>query len=225
MHSVKRLLVASALLGATALVLLAAAVPRSSETLVVHEWGTFTSFQDPDGATIAGINVDDEPVPSFVHRLNGLPILTAGSYPAAWSQGAPRCHPGVTLRLETPVLYFYPHSAFRSEQLIEVEASFPSGWLTEFFPFAAADVPGFPDTLNAATRGSLKWSDLRLSQPGSPKLPQTSERVWLAPRKVQSAVVTTANGEEAEKYLFYRGVAHLDAPLAVQRQNDTRAVL
>lgn len=77
--------------------------------LIVHEWGTFTSFQDDGGASIAGINVDDEPVPSFVH---GLPveIFAPDALPARWSQGAPRCHPGVTLRLETPVLYFYPQS-------------------------------------------------------------------------------------------------------------------
>ena len=60
--------------------------------LEVHEWGTFTSFQDERGATIAGINVDDEPVPKFVHRLGDVPIFTRTSLPANWSQGAPRCH-------------------------------------------------------------------------------------------------------------------------------------
>jgi hypothetical protein len=44
--------------------------------------------------------------------------------------------------------------------------------------------------------------------------------VWLAPRKVHSAIVTTEKGEEAEKYLFYRGVAHLDAPLVVRQRDD-----
>ena len=76
--------------------------------LVVHEWGTFTSFQDANGATIAGINVDDEPVPWFVHRLGVAEPFGVASLPAAWSQGAPRCHADVTMRLETPVLYFYP---------------------------------------------------------------------------------------------------------------------
>jgi len=56
--------------------LLASATVRGnhdSEGLTVHEWGTFTSFQSEDGKTIAGINVDDEPVPDFVHRLRDLP--------------------------------------------------------------------------------------------------------------------------------------------------------
>src|SRR5688572_8919158 len=46
-----------------------AAVHAASPPLVVHEWGTFTSFQDARGEAIPGINVDDEPVPGFVHRL------------------------------------------------------------------------------------------------------------------------------------------------------------
>lgn len=40
------------------------------------------------------------------------------------------------------------------------------------------------------------------------------------PRQVKSAVITTADGKEAEKYLFYRGVGHLDAPLVVKQRGD-----
>jgi hypothetical protein len=36
--------------------------------------------------------------------------------------------------------------------------------------------------------------------------------VWLAPRKVTAQKLTTAG--EGEHYLFYRGVAHLDAAVA-----------
>ncbi len=39
----------------------------AAEKLVVHEWGTFTSLQDENGRQLGGINVDDEPVPSFVY--------------------------------------------------------------------------------------------------------------------------------------------------------------
>jgi hypothetical protein len=41
------------------------------QPLLVHEWGTFTSLQDETGRTLAGINTDDEPVPSFCHDLAG----------------------------------------------------------------------------------------------------------------------------------------------------------
>ena len=41
----------------------------SSDRLIIHEWGTFTSLQDESGRTIGGVNIDDEPVPNFVHNL------------------------------------------------------------------------------------------------------------------------------------------------------------
>ncbi len=194
------------------------AAAASDPRLIVHEWGTFTSFQSEDGATIAGINVDDEPVPSFVHRLNELPIFTAASLPARWSQGAPRCHAGVTLRLETPVLYFYPQSGFAVEQPIDVRVRFNGGWLTEFYPAAAAVMPGFPGNLERRTQGDLKWTGLRLQAAPASQLPATQERVWLAPRAVRSSIVSTK--DEAEKYVFYRGVGQLDAPVITKQGPD-----
>jgi hypothetical protein len=191
-----------------------------SPALVVHEWGTFTSFQDSAGATIAGINVDDEPVPEFVHRLTGMPIFTTRSMPALWSQGTPRCHRDVTLRLETPVLYFYPQPGQPARpgfdaRSFEVRAGFNGGWLTEFYPFADAENSGFPEVLDRDTRSSLHWKALRLAS-NTDGLPATKEHVWVAPRAVHSAVVTEGRRLQAEKYLFYRGVGHIDAPLVVR---------
>jgi hypothetical protein len=200
-------------------VLSATRVGADSAALVVHEWGTFTSFQDSNGGTISGINVDDEPVPKFVHRLRDMPIFTTRSLPGEWSQGYPRCHPDVTLRLETPVLYFYPQSTFASDQSLEVRATFIGGWLTEFFPFAVAEKTGPAEVVDRSTQSSLQWSRLRLATNSAADLPQTAERVWLAPRKVRSAVVIGDEKQEAEKYLFYRGVGHIDAPLVVRQQD------
>jgi hypothetical protein len=207
-----------------AAIALSAVVHAASPTLVVHEWGTFTSFQDSAGATISGINVDDEPVPKFVHRLREVPIFTTRATPAAWSQGAPGCHPDVTLRLETPVLYFYPQAAFPASQTIDVRASFTGGWLTEFYPFADAENAGFPTAMDSATRGSLQWKALRLAEDPD-NIPQTREHVWIAPRAVHSAIVTEGRKQEAEKYLFYRGVGHLDAPLVVREQNGNLDIM
>jgi hypothetical protein len=199
------------------------AVHAATPTLLVHEWGTFTSFQDSEGATIDGINVDDEPVPKFVHRLHEVPIFTTHSTPAVWSQGAPGCHPDVTLRLETPVLYFYPQTGF-SAASFDVRATFVGGWLTEFFPFADAENSGFPGELAASTRGSLQWKTLRLAT-DLKGIPQTQEHVWTAPRAVHSAVVTEGRKQEAEKYLFYRGVGHLDAPLVIREMNGSLDIM
>ena len=100
-----------------------ASVQAEAPPLVVHEWGTFTSFQDAEGRTIQGINVDDEPVPRFVHRLRDFQTFRTTAMPAIWSQGAPRCYPGVTLRLETPVLYFYPPVGWQATPF-DVRATF-----------------------------------------------------------------------------------------------------
>ena len=45
-----------------------AALAANNNKLVVHEWGTFTSLEDDRGQQLGGINIDDEPVPSFVHN-------------------------------------------------------------------------------------------------------------------------------------------------------------
>ncbi len=202
--------------------------------LVAHEWGTFTSLQDEAGQAIGGINTDDEPAPKFVRRLADGFFLTASEAPPVFFQGAPKCHPDVTLRLETPVLYFYPAPGWKHEP-IDVQVAFRGGWLTEFYPAAEARAPGFdaarPDRLfpiapnddqrtngfghlRADASGELSWKGLELDSDGTG--PETSDRVWLAPRAVASTMLRTANGER-EKFLFYRGVGHAPAALQVVR--------
>src|SRR5688572_27293906 len=62
------LVIASVLLGPVGV--------AAEKTLVVHEWGTFTSLQDEKGEPIGGINTDDEPVPAFVRRLTAGFLLS-----------------------------------------------------------------------------------------------------------------------------------------------------
>ncbi|HEY5809210.1 MAG TPA: hypothetical protein VIT67_14650 [Povalibacter sp.] len=205
------------------LCLAASAAPLSQRSsaaapLIVHEWGTFTSFQDRKGVSVAGINIDDEPVPEFVHRLPGLEIYT--NHALLLPKGVAACHEDVTLRLETPVVYFYPGNGFSSDQTFSVTATFAAGWLTEFYPAAASVAPGFPTKLDSATRSSLTWNDLSVGTSNDGLTP-TTDPVWLAPRKVASAIVSTPQRTQVEKYLFYRGVAHLDAPLVVQQADNT----
>src|SRR5688572_8541654 len=60
---------------------------HDAETLVVHEWGTFTSLQDEEGNAIGGINTDDEGLPSFVHSLRGDLVVSPASSNALFSKG------------------------------------------------------------------------------------------------------------------------------------------
>jgi hypothetical protein len=200
----------------------------AADQWAIHEWGTFTSLQDENGQTIGGINTDDEPVPAFVHRLGGFALLSPSEVPPSFNKGAPSCHPDVTMRLETPVIYFHPPESGTKIKTISVAVNFRGGWLTEFYPRADADAPGLKNCTNGFPRlfsssGSrLEWNDLQIG--GDWPVTDTSAHVWTSPRAVQSALVQTADGE-SENFLFYRGVAHIDAPLKISRDEKSGELL
>lgn len=191
-------------------------VLAGSTQLVVHEWGTFTSLQDEAGRALGAINSDDEPVPAFCHDLGRLPITDANNPLPAILQdkGIPRCYPNVTMRLETPVLYFHPPPGAPEPLVVDVKVAWQGGWLTQFYPDAQADEPESLRVLSSVSVGRLAWLGLRIGDhaPG----PETTDRVWTAPRAVQAASVTAVSNE-SERFLFYRGVGHLAAPLRVTR--------
>jgi hypothetical protein len=187
----------------------------------LHEWGTFTSLQDKSGRAIGGINTDDEPVPPFVHRLADFLLLRPTEVPPMFFQGAPSCHPDVTMRLETPVLYFHWPTAGQSLSNVDVTVRFRGGWLSEYYPDAVPEAPGLkgPGTfrfghLRSDTVSRLQWAHLQIG--GQWPITNTTAHVWISPRAVSAALVRATNGE-SEKFLFYRGVAHLDAPLRISR--------
>jgi hypothetical protein len=187
----------------------------------IHEWGTFTSLQDESGQSIDGINTDDEPVPSFVHGQ--FPIIPVTDVvPRQFNKGLPSCYPGVTMRLETPVIYFHPPAGAANGQSADVKVRFRGGWLTEFYPDAVPDAPGRNNRLSSDTVGRLEWNNLQIG--GDWPLTNTSAPVWTSPRAVEAASVQASNGE-SEKFLFYRGVGHIDAPLRVFRHAGTGELL
>jgi hypothetical protein len=191
---------------------------RADDPLVVHEWGTFTSLQNNSGGQIGGINIDDEPLPPFVHNLNPFVLIKPYSFSRYMSKGAPERHPFVTLRLETPVIYFHPPKHSKRPVTLDVDVAMHGGWLTEFYPGATPEAPGLKEgrfdfgPITGETIGRLAWHGLTVGT--SDIGPDTAANVWLAPRNVQAASVKSAGGE-AEKYLFYRGVGNFSAPLSV----------
>jgi hypothetical protein len=198
----------------------------AANRLVVHEWGTFTALQNEKGEELTGVNIDDEPVPDFVHNLHpfilGSPIVSSQHWRYR-QKGAPSHHPLVTVRLETPVIYFHPPQGMKLPRTLDVSVQFRGGWLTEFYPNAEASAPGLDQglfrfgKLTPETVGGLDWRNVQIGTDGVG--PQTDEHVWLAPRDVQAANVTTPEGE-SERYLFYRGVGNLRAPLRVTTDRE-----
>ena len=196
--------------------------------LVVHEWGTLTTVHAADGTPQSGLNriEQSEVLPDFVHRFEPettrQPARSLGKSPLAAGR------PDVTMRLETPVIYFHPPPNEKLTGTIDLRVQFRGGVLNEFYPAATAsvavDVPRIRnkmeagvltgwngDVLNNYVVSTLQWQGIELHD--TVPAPLTHSRVWLAPREVHAMSVYLPAAGEGESYLFYRGVAHLDALL------------
>ena len=196
--------------------------------LVVHEWGTFTSFQDEKGSAFTGINAEDEPLPDFCHKIRWSGAVESSGFA---SKAASRGHPDITMRLETPVIYFHPPREMKLPVAVNVDVQFRGGWLTQFYPDAKVGAEGLTveqgafrvESLADGMTGTLSWRDLQVGV--NREGPATNSHVWTAPRNVQGASVMGASGE-AERFVFYRGVARLNAPIRVARnEGQTQLVL
>jgi hypothetical protein len=99
-------------------ILFHAQTPISDPALTAHEWGTFTSIAGHDG-----------------HAADWLPLTGSTDLPAFVEHFQnPNFKAGVrgTVRMETPVLYFYTNHA----TALSVHVSFAQGLITEWYPHA-----------------------------------------------------------------------------------------
>ena len=200
---------------------------QAAAPLVVHEWGTITTRHAPDGTPQGRLNhiAPSETLPSFVHRYEPAPTQDKPDTTLVKTTLTPG-RPDVTMRLETPVIYFHVPPNGSPPSVFDVDVRMRGGILNEFFPRGQASVevdvervqqkmqagvlpPTWDgDVLNNYVLGRLRWEAIALRDSVSP--PMTTSHVWLAPRRVHAAGVVARSGE-SERYLFYRGVAHLDA--------------
>jgi len=206
--------------------------PLLAADLVVHEWGTITTIHAADGTPAARLNrIDDsEVLPDFVHRYEPESTRFDPNLHFAKLPNIPG-RPDVNMRLETPVIYFHPPPNKPFTTPIDITVRFRGGVLNEFYPDAQASVKldhervmskrdagvieeWNGDVLNSYVVGKLEWKGLRLHD--TVVAPLTKSEVWLAPREVSSVAVFNPAAGEGEQYLFYRGVAHLDALLATK---------
>ena len=194
----------AALVAAGVLVVAAtAASSRDPRPVTVHEWGTFTSIAGKDGRAVPWRPLTGPPdLPSFVQTsgVQGKGALTG------------------TVRMETPVLYFYA----AQETVVNVSVAFKQGLITEYFPrafhAASGHRPGTPIGPTVVHR--MVWSDVRV-QPDA----AASFRQEPTPNHYYAARDTDASplqvGPDRERFLFYRGVGNFDLPLtAVVGAND-----
>ena len=87
--------------------------------LIVHEWGTFTSFSGSNGVKLEFRPLLENDLPGFVSNR----VKQSGMWLGKSSITALQ-------RMETPVTYFYTPI----ERDVSVKVEFPEGLLTEFYP-------------------------------------------------------------------------------------------
>jgi hypothetical protein len=167
--------------------------------LTVHEWGTFTSIAGPDGQAVQWrplTGPSDLPCFVSVQNTNNLKVnLVAGI-------------PGIkaTVRMETPVLYFYSPQ----EVTVRARVDFPQGVITEWYPSAKAPVAQLFLPL-ASARGGIEWIDVKVVPAAKASFPiDSSGSHYYAARETDAAPLQV--GGQQEKFLFYRGLGGF-APL------------
>jgi hypothetical protein len=171
--------------------------------LIAHEWGTFTSIAGETGQAVEWLPLDNpSDLPNFVEHFRGT----------GFKVGL-----GGTIRMETPVLYFYS----THDTTVDVSVSFFHGLITEWYPRATHIEP--PSSLENVvlfqqqSSGSISWKAVSVQPSASLAFPQEAQPShYYAARDVASAPlgVSTKNGNENEKFLFYRGVSVASAPLS-----------
>jgi hypothetical protein len=172
--------------------------------LIAHEWGTFTSIAGESGQAVEWLPLNNPTdLPSFVEHFRGT----------GFKVGL-----GGTIRMETPVLYFYS----THDTTVDVSVSFLHGLITEWYPHATHIEPSSSLTnvvlFRQQSSGSISWKSVSV-QPTVPNsaLPQEARPShYYAARNTNSSPLqlSTPNGDESEKFLFYRGVSVVPAPLS-----------
>ena len=212
----------STVLSATAFVLvtvLAAAgfarsAAPSADGLVVHEWGTFTSVAGVDGQAVEWRPLSGpSDLPCFVTMLSPLAIYKTAT--GSTQLSAIRA----TVRMETPVLYFYGPR----EQTVSVNVRFPQGLITEWYPRAAVPAVNAPIRLTQQT-GQIDWKQVTITPGANPAfLVEDGASHYYAARATDAAPVRV--GGDAEKFLFYRGLASFQVAIAARSIGDRTLVL
>jgi hypothetical protein len=176
-------------------------------SLVVHEWGTFTSVAGLDGAAVEWAPlVAPSDLPCFVDKV------AFGN--KGWIPG--------TVRMETPVLYFYT----AEDRTVDVRVRFRKGVITEWYPNAdVCPMKIEPDTMRKADLGSVaEWKNVQILPKADETYPRESEGShYYAARETDAAPLQV--GDEREKLLFYRGVGMFAPPLTAAIHDDGELTL
>jgi hypothetical protein len=198
------------------------ALAADSPDFTLHEWGTFTSVSGSDGVLLPGLQSEEESLPGFVFQHDGMPPKP---------KGYSRPLHNVTIKMETPVIYFYTKEPFKAH----VQVGFNGGSISQWFPErSGGEIPPSAPLLRVFGakggdidfaknyQGGIEWNVQ--VQPPSPDdnaaiFKPGETPTWLYPRQPDSALVRTDDGA-AEKFLFYRGVGNFSLPVKFTLPDD-----
>jgi hypothetical protein len=167
------------------------------DTLVAHEWGTFTSVADESGNPVVWAPLlGPSDLPCFVSRI------APGNYKALLSG---------LVRMETPVLYFYSSRP----QTLSVHVDFPQGWITEWYPKATVT------SGDQFHNGKIRWDSVEVLPGANLDFPASNgESHYFYARNTDSAPLRVA--DQQEKLLFYRGIGGFQVPVRPKFLGDGR---
>lgn len=215
--------------------LLATTVVASAYTL--HEWGTFTTVAGSDGVLLPGLEREEAPLPAFTHSFHGMengnfpPVPEQGEmfrrHGFSFGKGIRRPVRGVTVKMETPVIYFHSDHGFDAS----VKVGFQGGTVSQWFPQRSAgerlpepeegkggswlDLSPWTIDYGQRREGWIEWKVKVLSPSESREaiLFKPGESLhWVRPRVPEANAVRSTNGE-TEGFLFYRGIGAFDPGL------------
>ena len=226
--------------------LLLGAATGSASPYALHEWGTFTTVAGSDGVLLAGLEREEAPLPVFTYSHfglengnlpRGLEEITRrhGAVPGfMMMKGVGRPVAGVTVKMETPVIYFHSDEAFD----VTVKVGFQGGTISQWYPDRTGGevLPVPPAPAKAADwtldfskprQGLIEWQ-ARVLSPAESKdaiLFKPGESLhWMRPRVPEANAVRMPNGE-TEGFLFYRGIGAFAPGLTTTVGADDRLQL
>lgn len=201
-------------LGIAALCFSGVADEPHAPDLTLHEWGTFTAIAGSDGRTVEWIPVR-RPVDlsGFVEHLSNANLKLG-------LRG--------TIRMETPVLYFYSPR----ELTVSVKVAFSRGVITEWYPHATRIQPNGPlhntDLSTLKADGSISWNDIAITPNVSGEFlrdPKANRYYYARETPSSPLRVKTTAGDQQEKFLFYRGASAAQLPLQAEQNSQGKLLV
>lgn len=208
--------------------LVARGSPEGGDSLVVHEWGTFTSFAGSNGLYLDYRTRIGGDLPEFVltrQRQAEVSINRPArpKPPKSTEELFIKERIPTLSRMETPVTYFYSDRPMTVQAQVEL----PRGLLTEFYPPVKAMAPAVSadekagKAMPAVGEGMLDWGSIRITPQNSADestLPAVSSGDrYAAARETDADIVQVTDprthAEHQEKFLFYRGVCNFELPV------------